>query len=124
MAVLWAAVLRAGDGAMLSYQTAAELSGLIDQASSVIHVTVPRTRRVTKISGIAVHIAARAQQARHPRACSAEDADRGDGTRSRADRDHGGGRLCLGDPRSGAQAHDTVTAARRARLEDASALAF
>ena len=38
LAVLWAAVLSAGPGAMLSHQTAAELSGLADQASEITHV--------------------------------------------------------------------------------------
>ena len=38
---LWAAVRRAGDGAMLSHQTAAEVQGLIDKpASADIHLTV------------------------------------------------------------------------------------
>jgi len=45
--LLWAAVLRVGDGGVLSHQTAAELHGLIDSPSEAIHVTVPATRRVT-----------------------------------------------------------------------------
>jgi hypothetical protein len=65
-ATLWAAVLRAGRGAMLSYHTAAELFGLAHQPCSLVHVTIPGSRRVTGIRGIAVHVAARADQARHP----------------------------------------------------------
>jgi len=38
---LWAAVLSAGPGAMLSHQTAAELQELSDKATNPIHVTVP-----------------------------------------------------------------------------------
>src|SRR5271169_538667 len=37
---LWAAVLRAGPGAVLSHETAAEVHGLVDKPSRVIHVTV------------------------------------------------------------------------------------
>jgi len=46
-AVLWAAVLRAGRGAVLSHQTAAELWGLADAPNSLIHVTIPSDRRVS-----------------------------------------------------------------------------
>ena len=43
---LWAAVRRVGAGAMLSHETAAELHGVIDAPlGSLIHVTVPLTRR-------------------------------------------------------------------------------
>ena len=40
---LWAAVLRAGPGAVLSHLTAAELHGLIDAPAEAIFVTVPST---------------------------------------------------------------------------------
>jgi len=63
---LWAAVLRAGPGAALSYTTAAELHKLIDDEAEAIHVTVPSTRR-TEASGIVVHISARVDVASHPR---------------------------------------------------------
>src|SRR6185437_15319562 len=43
-ALLWAAVLRGGSGAALSYQTAAELHGLVRRPASLIHVTVPADR--------------------------------------------------------------------------------
>src|SRR5690348_7970390 len=36
--LLWAALLRAGDGAALSHYTAAELDGLADAQASAIHV--------------------------------------------------------------------------------------
>jgi hypothetical protein len=65
-AILWAAVLRAGPGAVLSYQTAAELSGLADRPSALIHVTVPSQRYVEPIPGIVVHRSGRADRARHP----------------------------------------------------------
>jgi hypothetical protein len=39
---LWAALRRAGEGAMLSHETAAEVHGLIDRpAGQTVHVTVP-----------------------------------------------------------------------------------
>src|SRR6201995_2081487 len=44
---LWAAVLRAGPGAVLSHLTAAELHGLLDTPAEAIFVTVPSTRRVS-----------------------------------------------------------------------------
>jgi hypothetical protein len=65
-ASLWAAVLRVGRGAVLSYYTAAELYELIDWPSSAIHVTIPEQRRVAALPGIRLHIATRAEQATHP----------------------------------------------------------
>jgi hypothetical protein len=52
---LWAAVLYAGNGAQLSHQTAAELLGLTDQRSPLIHLTIPAGRRVRPVSGVVVH---------------------------------------------------------------------
>jgi hypothetical protein len=66
LAVFWAAVLSAGPGAMLSYQTAAELAGLIKRPSDLVHVTVPADRRVAHRPGIVVHTSKRALAARHP----------------------------------------------------------
>jgi len=66
LAVLWAAVLSAGPGAMLSHQTAAELAGLTDKASDLVHVTVPMERRASKAAGLVIHYSARASEARHP----------------------------------------------------------
>ena len=50
LAASWAAVLSAGRGAMLSYQTAAELAGLMARPSALIHVTIPADRRVARSS--------------------------------------------------------------------------
>jgi very-short-patch-repair endonuclease len=63
-AQLWAAVLRAGKPALLSYQTAAELNGLIDKPSRLIHVTIPASRHVGSINGVVIHRSARALEAR------------------------------------------------------------
>jgi predicted transcriptional regulator of viral defense system len=64
---LWAAVLRAGPGAVLSHLTAAELHGLIDTPAVAIFVTVPSTRRIST-PGIVVRMSARVDEA--PRASS------------------------------------------------------
>jgi hypothetical protein len=72
--VLWAGLLRAGPGAVLSHYTAAELDGLADRPSSTIHVTVGHDRRV-RLSGeeghgtaprIAFHRTERLDAIRHP----------------------------------------------------------
>jgi len=60
---LWAAVLAAGPGAMLSYQTAAELHGLVDKAANPIHVTVPHERHVLAAEGVSLHRSGRAVEA-------------------------------------------------------------
>ncbi len=68
-AELWAALLRAGPGATLSHQTAAELHGLTDRPSEQIHITVPATRnpaRWGKIPGVVMHRSRRIELARHP----------------------------------------------------------
>lgn len=55
---LWAALLRAGPGAVLSHETAAEVHGLIDKPSSRIHVTVPASHdpaRWGDIPGVLIH---------------------------------------------------------------------
>lgn len=52
---LWAAVLYAGPGALLSQETAAEVLGLTSRRHSVIQVTVPATRRVKPQPGLAIH---------------------------------------------------------------------
>lgn len=53
---LWAAVLYAGRDAVLSHESAAELQNLIDEPLSVIHVTVPASRRVTPVRGLVIHV--------------------------------------------------------------------
>src|SRR6516225_861686 len=65
-AVLWAAVLRGGPGAVLSHQTAAELYGLTDAQAPLIHLTVPNGSPVTRPSGTVVHYSRRLEEARHP----------------------------------------------------------
>jgi hypothetical protein len=64
--VLWAVVLRAGRGAALSHETAAELAGLGDRPSRSVHVTVPVDRRIAPIPGAVVHISTRIGEALHP----------------------------------------------------------
>jgi hypothetical protein len=57
-ATLWAAVRRAGDGAMLSHETAAEVQGLAEKPSPEIHITVPTRRRPAQngpIRGVVIH---------------------------------------------------------------------
>jgi hypothetical protein len=65
-AELWAVVLRAGAGAALSHQTAAELHGMADDRGRTIHVTVPATRHPAPIRGAIIHLAGRLDWARHP----------------------------------------------------------
>jgi hypothetical protein len=62
-ASLWAAVLAAGPGAMLSHETAAELQRLSDKPVQTIHVTVPRQRRVRVADGVTIHRSGRAADA-------------------------------------------------------------
>ena len=66
MALLWGAVLRAGDQAVLSHHTAAELWSLTDAPSSSIHVSVPRQAGPLRSPGLVVHYSARLPAARHP----------------------------------------------------------
>jgi hypothetical protein len=57
---LWAAVLSAGPGAVLSHETAAELHRLVDRPADTIHVTVPRQRHIGRVSGAVIHRSGRA----------------------------------------------------------------
>jgi len=67
-AQLWAAVLYAGKGAQLSHETAAELNGLTERRSPLIHVTVPVSRRVRQLPGIKIHLSSHIDpKARFPR---------------------------------------------------------
>jgi hypothetical protein len=50
---LWAAVLYAGPGAMLSHLTAAQYAGLIKYAPETIHVSTPR--KIASLAGVEVH---------------------------------------------------------------------
>jgi hypothetical protein len=54
-AELWAAVLYAGPGAMLSHETAAEILGITDRRAPSIDVTVPGPRRVLAPHGVTIH---------------------------------------------------------------------
>jgi hypothetical protein len=63
---LWAAVLRVGPDAVLSYQTAAELDKLAPRQSTLIHVTVPRERHMRVVPGLVIHRCDRIRLARHP----------------------------------------------------------
>jgi hypothetical protein len=62
---LWAAVLRAGPGAVLSHLTAAELHGLLDPPAEAIFVTVPSTRRISA-PGLVIRTSERIAQATQP----------------------------------------------------------
>jgi hypothetical protein len=57
-ASLWAALLRAGSGAVLSHETAAEVHELIDKPAAKIHITVPISHdpaRRGPIRGVIIH---------------------------------------------------------------------
>jgi hypothetical protein len=64
--LLWAAVLRAGTGAVLSHHSAAELFHLTDHPASLIHVTVPAERHLSCIPGIIIYRSARLPLVAHP----------------------------------------------------------
>jgi hypothetical protein len=53
-AKLWTAVLRAGPGALLSHETAAELHGFA-KPNQKIHITVPIDRHPAKRPGVVIH---------------------------------------------------------------------
>jgi hypothetical protein len=66
---LWAALRRAGPGAMLSHETAAEVHGLTDKPSAKIHITVPTSRRPAQqrpIPGLVIHRSNQSRPARLP----------------------------------------------------------
>lgn len=52
---LWAAVLYAGRGAVLSHETAGDLHKLTERSAPAIHLTVPASRRVTPAAGLVIH---------------------------------------------------------------------
>jgi very-short-patch-repair endonuclease len=64
--VLWAAVLQAGSGAVLSHQSAAEIDRLTSASSPLVHISVPYRRRVDPIPGVALHRSTRIDETRHP----------------------------------------------------------
>jgi hypothetical protein len=63
---LWAAILWSGPGAVLSHETAAELQQLADRPAPLIHVTVPKERRVRAVPGLVVHRSATVARMRFP----------------------------------------------------------
>ncbi|PZF80829.1 type IV toxin-antitoxin system AbiEi family antitoxin domain-containing protein [Jiangella anatolica] len=66
-AQVWAAILRAGRGAVASHRTAAYLDGLCDDPGPVVHVTAPAERHVRgKTDGVRIHYAHRLPLTRHP----------------------------------------------------------
>src|SRR5262245_7702648 len=65
-AILWAAVLAAGQGAILSHRSAAELDGLADEPADFVHVMIPAERRLRGLRGIVAHRSRRAAVAAHP----------------------------------------------------------
>jgi Transcriptional regulator, AbiEi antitoxin len=67
-AQLWAAVLYAGKGAQLSHETAAEVNGLTERQSRLIHVSISADRRVSPPNGVKIHLSAYLDlKARFPR---------------------------------------------------------
>lgn len=66
---LWAALLWAGPGAVLSHESAAEVHGLVDKPGKIIHVTVPANldpARYRKIPGVVVHRSRNVRRQRLP----------------------------------------------------------
>jgi hypothetical protein len=52
---LWAIVLYSGPLARLSHETAAELLGLSDEQCPLVHVTIPKNRKVRQPEGVVIH---------------------------------------------------------------------
>ncbi len=66
IALLWAAVLRAGPQAILSHETAAELDRLLDKPAALIHISVPSAQLVRHGPCVVIHRSGRIEEARHP----------------------------------------------------------
>jgi hypothetical protein len=64
--LLWGAILRAGENAVLSHATAAEAWKLSDEPSASIHVSVPAQAGSLIIPGLVLHYSSRLPGARHP----------------------------------------------------------
>jgi len=64
--MLWGAVLRAGENAVLSHATAAEIWKLSDEPSASFHVSVPKQSGPLIIPGVVLHYSSRLPSARHP----------------------------------------------------------
>lgn len=52
---LWAVLLWAGPGAVLSHESAGEVHRLTSKQASLLHVTVPTQRRLRAVDGVVVH---------------------------------------------------------------------
>ena len=52
-------MLRAGPRAILSHETAADLDGLVDKPSKLIHLTVPSAQHLQSVPGMVIHRSAR-----------------------------------------------------------------
>jgi hypothetical protein len=63
---VWAALLHAGPGAVLSHRSAAAEQHLLDVAPEVVDVTVDNARRVTPRPGIRLHRTRHLDARRHP----------------------------------------------------------
>jgi hypothetical protein len=63
---IWAALLRAGEGATVGLWTAAELYGLTSGPSDVIHLWVPAGRHIALIPGVDVRRTRNLDEKRHP----------------------------------------------------------
>ncbi|GAB7053112.1 hypothetical protein [Catenuloplanes indicus] len=62
----WAAVLAAGNGALLSHYSAAEVLGWTAGGLGPIHITVPAGRHPQEMPGVVIHRSRRAAFVRHP----------------------------------------------------------
>lgn len=67
--LLWGALLRAGEGAVFSHQTAAEILGFLSRPSPGVHITVPTERhpgRWSGIPGVVIHRSSTLELTRRP----------------------------------------------------------
>lgn len=75
----WAAALYAGQGAVLSHETAAEINGMLAQdtkPAGLVHVSVPAGRHVRAVPGVRIHRSARERpipSVKYPARTSVED---------------------------------------------------
>jgi hypothetical protein len=65
-ALLWASLLRAGRGAVLTHHSAAEVQGLLDEPAAAVHLAIPTSRRVAPMPGVVVRRRADLSVVRHP----------------------------------------------------------
>jgi hypothetical protein len=63
---VWAALLYAGEGATASHETAAWLAGIHDEPPTLVHLTVPSSRRVCGQAGLRIYLSAHLDATRHP----------------------------------------------------------